>query len=413
MKRDLVRLYYGFQIFFSLLLWIPIFYEYQKRIGLNDVQIFTIQSIYYTVFCLLEIPTGVLADALGYRFSMRFGAIILVFANALPIFFLNYASFLLHFILIALSRSLISGASSAYLYDGLRAQGASSTEYKAIEGNSRSYGLVGKVLIWPFIGYLMEWKFSLPYTLTTIGSVLAVVCAFMLPPDQRPLEPESGKKSKGFGLLKELGELILVLPRSPIIPLLMVQGLAAFILPRILQTNLFQPILSGKGVSVSSYGIWLAAASVFEAIGSGYPAMKATLKRLSEWSAVSVLSLLLAVTLALIPIAGKIGTLSCLMLFSLAAGMIFPVQKQLMNDAITQSPEASRYRATVLSMESIFDRAICAWVVGGIGIYLSRGEMNRFLYLSAGFCVIGVLILSVVSQKVTNALTSRQRSSNS
>jgi MFS family permease len=409
-KRDLIRLYYGFQIFFSLLLWIPIFYEYQKRIGLSDVQIFTIQSIYYTVFCLLEIPTGVLADALGYRFSLRLGAFILVVANALPIFFQNYSSFLLHFVLIALSRSLISGASSAYLYDGLKAQGADSSLYKAVEGNSRSYGLIAKVLIWPFIGFLMEWKLTLPYTLTVIGSVLSVVCAFLLPPDQRP---EGVKKSRGLGMLKDLGELVLVLPRIPIIPLLMVQGLAAFILPRILQTNLFQPILNGKGVPVASYGIWLAAASIFEALGSGYPAMKATLKRFSEWSAVSALSLLLALTLALIPLSGKIGTLSSLMIFSLAAGMIFPVQKQLMNDAITLSPEASRYRATVLSMESIFDRAVCAWVVGMIGVYMSRGKIDEFLYLSAAFCAVGVLILTLVSRKITIALTSTPRSSNS
>jgi len=410
-KRELIRLYYGFQVFFSLLLWIPIFYEYQKRIGMSDAQIFTIQSIYYTAFCLLEIPTGVLADALGYRFSMRTGAIILVAANLLPVFFLSYGSFLVHFLLIALSRSLISGASSAYLYDGLRALGAGSDEYKAIEGNSRSYGLVVKVLIWPFIGYLMEWKLTLPYTLTAIGSVLAVVCAFLLPPDQRP--QGAGSTKKGFGVLRELGELIRVLPSMPVISLLMVQGLAAFILPRILQTNLFQPILSSKGVAVSSYGIWAAAASVFEAIGSGYPAIKATLRRFSEWSTVSLLSLVLAATLALIPVSGTVATLACLMMFSLASGMIFPVQKQLMNDAITLSPEASRYRATVLSMESIFDRAVCAWVVGWIGIYMSRGAISDFLFLSAGFCAAGVLVLAAVSQKITNALTSGQRSSNS
>ncbi len=404
MKRDLVRLYYGFQIFFSLLLWIPIFYEYQKRIGLSDAQIFTIQSFYYTAFCLLEIPTGVIADALGYRFSMRLGSVILVAANALPIFFFGYSSFLIHFLLIALSRSLISGASSAYLYDGLRALGANSAEYKAIEGNSRSYGLVAKVLIWPFIGFLMEWKLTLPYTLTVIGSVFAVVCAFLLPPDQRPEGAATAAKGAGFGIFRELGQLFLVLPRMPIIPLLMVQGLGAFILPRILQTNLFQPILHGKGVAVSSYGIWLASASVFEAIGSGYPAMKATLKRFSEWSVVSVLSLLLALTLALIPVSGQIGTLSCLMIFSLAAGMIFPVQRQLMNDAITLSPEASRYRATVLSMESIFDRAVCAWVVGAIGVYISRGAIDEFLFLSAAFCAVGVLILSGVSRKLTSVL---------
>jgi hypothetical protein len=332
----------------------------------------------------------------------------LVIANLLPVFFPNFASFLVHFLLIAVSRSLVSGASSAYLYDGIRAQGADTSEYKRVEGNARSYGLIGKVLIWPFIGYLMEWKLSLPYTLTAIGSGIAVVCSWYLPPDQKPVQATSKvQSSKGLALVSDLGKLLRMLPQTPLIPLLMVQGLAAFILPRILQINLFQPILSAKSVPVAQYGIWLAAASIFEAWGSGYPAMKFTLKRMTEWNAVTVLSLVLAVTLALIPAMHQVGTLACLMLFSLAAGMIFPVQKQLMNDAITASPEASQYRATVLSMESIFDRAACAWVAGWIGIYMSRGAMNEFLYLSAGLCGLGVLIIVWISRRMTNVLTTR------
>jgi predicted MFS family arabinose efflux permease len=130
----------------------------------------------------------------------------------------------------------------------------------------------------------------------------------------------------------------------------------------------------------------------------------------SEWNAVSLLSLVLALTLALIPISAKVGTIACLMVFSLAAGMIFPVQKQLMNDAITLSPEASRYRATVLSMESIFDRAVCAWAAGLIGIYMARGEMHEFLYLSALFCAVGMFVLIGASRFITNALTSRASS---
>jgi nitrate/nitrite transporter NarK len=118
MKR-VVRLYYGYQFFFSLLLWLPIFYEYQKRMGLSDGQIFAIQSIYYIVFCFLEIPTGMAADRWGHRQCLRWGSVVLVVSNCLPIFTPTYPGFLWHFLLIALARSLNSGASSAYLYDYL------------------------------------------------------------------------------------------------------------------------------------------------------------------------------------------------------------------------------------------------------------------------------------------------------
>src|SRR4051812_29927329 len=106
-RASLVSTYVKFQFFFSLLLWIPIFYEYQKRVGLSDVQIFGIQSFYYTVFCLLEIPTGMLADVCGNLACLRLGAGVLVAANLLPIFWPSYLGFGAHFLLIALARSLI------------------------------------------------------------------------------------------------------------------------------------------------------------------------------------------------------------------------------------------------------------------------------------------------------------------
>ena len=41
-RRRVIWLYCGFQFFFSLLFWVPVFYAYQKRIGLTDPQIFSI-----------------------------------------------------------------------------------------------------------------------------------------------------------------------------------------------------------------------------------------------------------------------------------------------------------------------------------------------------------------------------------
>ena len=94
-----VRLYILFQFFFNLLVWVPVFYEFQKRAGLTDPQIFRIQSIYYLAFCFLEIPTGWFADRFGYRTSVRWGAAVLVLANVIPPLLPTFGGFLGHFLL--------------------------------------------------------------------------------------------------------------------------------------------------------------------------------------------------------------------------------------------------------------------------------------------------------------------------
>ena len=141
--RRVIRLYYAFQLFFGLLLWLPIFYEYQRRLGLTNEQIFRIQSIYYIAFLLLEIPTGLFADRFGYRQSIRLGAATLVISNLLPVLLPSYDGFLWHFILIALARSLISGAASAYMYEFMTKHGQGE-RYKRVEGEARAYSLIGK-----------------------------------------------------------------------------------------------------------------------------------------------------------------------------------------------------------------------------------------------------------------------------
>ena len=40
--RRLIWLFYAFQITVTLMLWLPIFYEYQRQMGLNDEQILNI-----------------------------------------------------------------------------------------------------------------------------------------------------------------------------------------------------------------------------------------------------------------------------------------------------------------------------------------------------------------------------------
>ncbi|MCX2953443.1 MFS transporter [Lentzea sp. NEAU-D7] len=390
-----VRLTYGFQFFFGLLLWIPIFYEYQKQLGLSDAEIFGIQSIYYIAFCLLEIPTGMVADRFDHRTSLWLGASVLVVANLVPVLAGNYTGFLVHFLLIALARSLISGAQSAYLYEYLHAHNVGHL-YLEAEGVGRSYSLVGKIVCWPVIGLLMQWNTPSPYWLTAINAAIAVGLALRLPPIPGWTRPE-GRTSK---LLAGVGGAFQDLGRSRWLLLLMIQGIAMFTLVRILQVNLFQPVLESKHVPVGWYGSVLAAMTIFEAIAAARPHWLS--RRIGPAKSVFLLTVVMALAIGFVVPSGGVVTIVLLCLFSVTAGMSFPVQKKLLNDAIPDP----RYRATLLSMESIMDRAVCAVVAIALGAYLTGGRLDEFLVLSS---VVTVIVMASLAGLLVAVRTTRRR----
>jgi MFS family permease len=383
--KRLFFLFNAFQFFFSLLLWVPIFYEYQKRIGLNDAEIFRIQSLYYLVFCLLEIPTGYLADWLGYRLCLILGSITLIVANIWVPLNPSYLGFLGHFILIALARSFVSGASSAYLYETLHQQSALD-QYKEAEGKARAYSLVGKVVCWAMIGPIMQWHLTLPYWLTAINAAVGLYFAYALP------VPATTTARTRVSVI----ELFKVLFTNPYLVLIMLQGVALFVLARICQVNLFQPILENKGFSVVSYGMVMALMTVFEALGAF---RSAWLRRyVNDLNAVFVFTVLIGISFYLMSFTSffgidpKILTLAALCLFSYVIGISFPIQRQLINQAI---PEP-RLRASLLSSESIIDRGVNSLVASSLGLALQSGQLLIFLRKSAAVSVSSVLMIALL-----------------
>lgn len=375
---------YSFQFFFGLLLWTPIMYQYQRDLGLSDEQVFGIQSIYYLAFCLLEIPTGALADRFDYRHSLTAGGVVLVAANLLPVFAANYSGFLIHFLLIALARSLVSGAASAYLYEYLHRSGAGEL-YPQAEGRGRAYSLIGKVICWPVIAPLMLWQHSSPYWLTALSAAVAVGAAVMLPvlpagPMAKAAESDQPK------LLESVRGSLLAMRSSRLLVLVMVQGVAIFTLARIATVNVFQPLLSDKQVPLVWHGAVMAVMTVAEAFGAARPGWLR--RRMSDLRAVFLLTTVLAVTLAATVGVGWALTIVLLCVFSLATGASYPIQRQLIGAAIT----TPRYRATLLSIESIIDRAVCAIVAVALGAALTHGALSEFLV----WCGVGSIALMAV-----------------
>ncbi|MGK5641199.1 MFS transporter [Streptomyces sp. URMC 126] len=392
--RRIIRLNYGFQLLFNLLWWMPVFYAYQREAGLSDGQIFGIQSIYYVAFCLFEIPTGLIADRIGTRNCLRAGAVVMTAANLAPVVSASYTGFLVHFLAIAAGRSLTSGAASAYLYDGLRAEGCDE-HYLRAEGTARALGLVAKVVCWPLVGPLMAVAHPAPYVLSAASAAGSLACAVALPRlagaggGTARTDGGRGGARGGGAFLRDAGTALRCIASSPWLALLMVQGVAVFTLSRICQVNLFQPILLDHGIAEASHGSVMAAMTVAEAVASARPQWLS--RRLSPVAWVSLLSLALAGSLAAMTFGGPWAVVALLCLFAAATGFAYPVQRKLVNDAVP----AHAPRATLLSVESIVDRAVCALAAIAVGAYLAAGRLDALLWHSALATVvlIGVLHL--------------------
>ncbi|MEU5210069.1 MFS transporter [Streptomyces sp. NPDC020742] len=394
--RRLIRLNNGFQLLFNLLWWMPVFYAYQREAGLSDGQIFGIQSIYYVAFCLFEIPTGLVADRIGARNCLRAGALVMTVANLAPVLTPTYSGFLFHFLLIAAGRSLTSGAASAYLYDGLRAEGADA-HYLRAEGQARALGLAAKVLCWPLVGPLMALAHPAPYLLSAVGAAGSLLCALVLPRQSTARTAAPGPRRALP--LREAAAALRTVRATPWLALVMVQGVAVFTLSRICQVNLFQPVLLDHGIAENTHGSVLAAITVAEALASARPQWLGS--RLSPVTWVSVLSVGMAATLAALTIGGAWPAVVLLCLFSAVTGFAYPLQRKLVNDAIP----AGAPRATLLSVESIVDRGVCALAAVAAGGYLAAHRLDALLWQSALATVVLLAVVHLLLHRRRRAAT--------
>lgn len=363
--KRVIKLYHAFTFFFSLLFWAPIFYEYQKQMGLDDGQILGIQSLYYLSFCLLELPTGYLADRYGQRWSLRWAAFFLMTANLIPILDASYHGFLFHWILVALARSMMSGSASAYLYDYLEKSGETEW-YRATEGRAYALSLLGRVAAWCAVGYLMEWHLTLPYWLTAVAGLVAWLI--------------SGRFPKGEARLGEpsLKAAFRALAHTPRLWLVMGAGLSIFVLARLVQINLFQPLLASKNYTVAGFGVVMGLTTLVEAAASAWA--EPILKRFGELPSIFWVGTAMACATALLPSSGWAGSFVLLSVIALACGVAYPAQRKLLNDAI---PAAS-IRSSLMSVESLIDRLVCSGMAAAAAVFMERGELDLALRLAGG-----------------------------
>jgi len=155
---------------FYIAVLVPFYTEWG---GLNLTQVQILQSWLMIWMFILNIPTGVIADHIGRKFSVALGGLLLAASCILYVLIPGFYPFLIAEFLAALGTSFVIGASSALIYDFLK-QNNRESESKHILGRSSAISNLGAVIAAP-IGSVIASNFGIkaPMLITAIPLLIA------------------------------------------------------------------------------------------------------------------------------------------------------------------------------------------------------------------------------------------------
>ncbi len=135
--------------FFSAVL-IPFFTDWG---GISKFQALLLQSWFMFWIFILEIPTGIIADYFGRKYSLALGALTVTFGALIYGSIPSFPIFLLGEFLFAAAFAFMSGADDAFLFDSLKEQGRES-EIQSMTGKVHAIQLVAMLVAAPLGGLI-------------------------------------------------------------------------------------------------------------------------------------------------------------------------------------------------------------------------------------------------------------------
>lgn len=309
--------------------------------GMSLIEIGLLESIYHMTGVIFELPTGVIADIYGKKFSIVVGRILSIISCVLMITSNSFWGFGISFILSAASMNLNSGAGEALIYDSLKELGETE-KYKVIWGNLAFVMCISQGIAVLFGGILADVRFLYAYILGTIIQIAALIAAYNF--NEPPVHEDYRKKHEGNVVLKQLTISVKILrKRKLVLYLILFSALAGS-----LQTTVFfysQQYFSDMSYSKTIIAIICAASSLVEAVSSKYAykverllSLRGTLISISIANIISLLGLGLSKELAIV----------FFLLTSITGGLAFTIFSDYINSRIP-----SEYRATILSFDSL------------------------------------------------------------
>lgn len=377
-RRNL-RLLQLFRVLNSAMVLMPVIVPFFTENGLNQTEIFMLQSAFAAAILILEVPSGWLADHFGRKVSLVLGGILaatgmLMYANAFGFWPLLAAEMVL-----GLGASFISGADSALAYDSLAATGQTE-KYRRFESRSMMWSSISEGVAGVVGGFLAA------ASLRNVVWAEFAVYASLIPVALMLKEPKRQRSTSARNAFKDVLRVTkYALHGHKEIKWLIFFG-AIVNTMTLTMSWLAQPYYLAAGIPLQVFGfLWaaqFAAIAVFAALAERFESLG------RKFVLVSFVALGVGGYL-LLGAAQVWWMLPALLAFYFVRAVSNPVLKDYVNRLVE-----SDVRATVLSVKSLVQRLLFIGAGPLVGYFMDVYSLQTALLFSAMFYgALGVVVL--------------------
>jgi len=356
--------------------------------GLSLFEIGIMESIFHITSFTMEIPTGMIADLYGRKFSRLLGRLATVLAFLIMLFSHSTILFALSFIIQALGYNLESGAGEALIYDSMKEIGEEEN-YIKVKGKTEVFFQIASVFSLLLGGYLGTLDYRYVYITAIIFSSIAFFEALTFK------EPTIGKvkhlDSPISTFKNQLKESLDALKMDKRIIFLII---AAEIFATFVTTEFFyiQNLLKSQGQSEFQIGLLLSSSSLAAALVAVHTyklEVRFKFKKLLIILSASGITAFWGMTTPLI--------VPSFILITVVESIMFIVMGNYINKLIK-----SEQRATLLSLQSMafsLFMIVIFPIVGGLGDYF--GLNFSFVFIAGASTVALSIVMYIAAKKIS------------
>lgn len=365
-----------------------LFVLYLLQLGISQGEIGILQSFLFFSCVALEIPSGLLADRYGRKFSLIIGFLGLCISGVGFLLFSSFIPFAIIFCLFGASIAMGSGSDRALLYDNLLAEHRAQ-EYPKILSRARAVGAVSLGLSMLLGGVLQDtWSWNSVYIIFAasklIGAfVVILIPEFKLPPMSLTSNKKNGTNDKKTeGLFTSLINFFRSKKGAFLIPLFI--GYALFELATIPLFIYGQPFFSMQGLEVPMIAGIYAAVEAISAVmfmAAGFICSRFSLGIIAFTTTVIVTFLLLILSL-------NIGIITSIASFLLI--MSLPAIYETSYETYIHDNVESHIRASCLSVANLVNSVIIGISYTVFGGLLDAYGFSLTLIIVAASCFAGL-----------------------
>jgi len=344
---------------------VVLFYQ-DNGMGMHDI--FILKAIYSVAIVAMEIPSGWMADVWGRKKTLILGSILGSAGFLIYSFSFGFWAFAIAEIVLGVGHSFVSGADSALLYDGLKADNKSESYIKQ-EGRITSAGNFAEAIAGVAGGFLAAISLRTPFYFQFAVAAIAIPASLTL------VEPKFHSAVQALSLRKLTNSIknTFISNRNLRIAIVLSAITGASTLTF---AWLVQPFFKEVNLPVEYFGILWTALNLTVGVSSVF-AHKVE-KVAGKSRSVLFVIVLLAAGYFLSGLVITLWGIAFLFLFYLVRGIATPILKNYINEYVESS-----VRATMLSVRNFIIRIAFA----GIGPLL--GWMTDHVGLKSAFLLAG------------------------